>query len=82
MILSDSVRVLLILVNQNDKGPSVAECKNMLYLFFNKYQINLNDEYDRERFILLFEKIQRNENNHVRSNNSNLNLIEQNPNVI
>ncbi len=82
MSLLNSVRVLLISVYQNDKAPSVAECRNMLYLFFNKYQINLNDEYDRERFIKFFEKIHKNENSQVRSNNSNYNLIEQNTNVI
>ena len=29
----------------------------MLFLFFNKYQVNLSDEFDRNNFLKLFENL-------------------------
>ena len=35
----------------------------MLYLFFEKYQINLSDDYDRKNFLKFFEELNEKEKN-------------------
>ena len=42
------------LVLGKDKAPSEKDCENMLYLFFNKLQLNLAEEYDRGMFNKFF----------------------------
>ena len=59
-------------------APSIKDCESMLYLFFEKYQINLSDDYDRKNFLKFFEELNEKEKNALQKLKSKNSINESN----